>query len=278
MRRLLRRGNTPAPMLLGLLGVGISASVARHLLAQPLLAATPAGSLTCPVAEDRRLLPRPTAAERTPPPAAPAVASDYRHLLRPTYRGWPRRDHWCLWIEPGATTGPAARWDGSWRQAVQAALNTWSAELPITLVDDPRQAQIQLLRRRPPLRGGRASHGRAELQLVAVLRQGNWQLEPEVLVSISPGQRLEATQATALHELGHAFGLWGHSDVAGDALAAIPGPVPVLELSERDRATLRWLQAQPGLSQPPPAATAPAAGPAEMPAAAGSPHTVLRAD
>ena len=268
----------PGALGLGLLGLAISAPLTSPLLApplggplqaQPLPAARRADSQACPVAEARRLVPRPSPTERTPPPTAPAVASDYRHLLSPTPWGWPRRDHWCLWIEPGAITGPAARWDGRWRQAVQAALNTWSAELPITLVDDPRQAQIQLLRRRPPLRGGRASHGRAELQLVAVLRQGSWQLEPEVLVSISPGQRLEATQATALHELGHAFGIWGHSDVAGDALAAIPGPVPVLELSARDRATLGWLQSQPGLSQPPPAAPAPAAGSAQ---------TVLRAD
>jgi predicted Zn-dependent protease len=51
-----------------------------------------------------------------------------------------------------------------------------------------------------------------------------------------------------LHELGHAFGLWGHSDQAGDAMAAKPGSIPILELSERDQRTLRWLQQQPGLS------------------------------
>jgi predicted Zn-dependent protease len=69
-----------------------------------------------------------------------------------------------------------------------------------------------------------------------------------VTVLISPGQAPLAIQATALHELGHAFGLWGHSDQAGDAMAVKPGPTPILDLSERDQRTLRWLQQQPGLS------------------------------
>jgi hypothetical protein len=31
-------------------------------------------------------------------------------------------------------------------------------------------------------------------------------------------------------------------------MAAKPGSTPILELSERDQRTLRWLQQQPGLS------------------------------
>ena len=75
---------------------------------------------------------------------------------------------------------------------------------------------------------------------------------------ISPGQRQLAIQATALHELGHAFGLWGHSDDPADALAAMPGSQPVVALTARDRATLRWLQAQPSRFGQPLPAPAPA--------------------
>ena len=134
---------------------------------------------------------------------------------------------------------------------MEAALASWAELVPIVRVEQPGQAQVRILRRRPPLRGGRASHGRAELQLAVVQRQGRRQLEPRVLVQISPGQRSSAMQATALHELGHAFGLWGHSEAPGDALAAVPGAAPVLELSPRDRATFLWLQQQPGLGPPP---------------------------
>lgn len=156
-----------------------------------------------------------------------------------------------MWVEPAASDGPAARWEQVWLQAVEAALASWAELVPIIRASSPGQAQVRIHRRRPPLRGGRASHGRAELALVVMERDGQPELEPQVLVSLSPGQRPAALQATALHELGHAFGLWGHSDDPADAMAAVPGPVPVLQLSARDRASFAWLQQQPGLTQQP---------------------------
>ena len=78
-----------------------------------------------------------------------------------------------------------------------------------------------------------------------VERNGRWLLEPQVNVLVSPELRADALQATALHELGHAFGLWGHSSVPSDALAVSQGKTPVLVPSERDRLTLKWLMEQP---------------------------------
>jgi hypothetical protein len=217
--------------------------------------ALPTASDRCPAATGQELL-LPQAAD-LPVQAStadlrPASEHDYRHQLRATAHGWPRRDHWCIWLEPMSSEGPAGRWDEAWQESVEAALASWSELVPLERVNQPERAQVRILRRRPPLRGGRASHGRAELRLAVVQRQEQRQLEPQVLVQISPGQRSSAIQATALHELGHAFGLWGHSDSPGDAMAAVPGPTPVLELSPRDRATFLWLQQQPGLAQPPP--------------------------
>lgn len=220
--------------------------------------AQPSPQEPCPRASAMAALPPPPGgpAQLEPPPADPA-GRDYRHRLRPTAHGWPIRPHWCIWIEPGQQQGPAGRWEQAWRQALEQALASWSDLVAFSLVPEPEQAQLLILRRRPPLRGGRASHGRAELSLVRTHRgSGDWHTEPRVLLSLSPGQRPAAMQATALHELGHAFGLWGHSDDAGDAMAAVPGAVPVLRLSGRDRATLLWLQQQPGLN-PSAATTAP---------------------
>jgi len=217
-----------------------------------------AAATTCPVSLGSTLVPPPS---DRPAPAAPQAdpsGLDYRHRLQTTPFGWPRRDHWCVWVEPAASGGAAARWEQIWLRAVAAALASWGELLPISRVPDPAQAQLLVLRQRPPLSNGRASHGRAELQLALVQRslphpggEPVAQLEPRVTVRISPGQRAEAIEATALHELGHGFGLWGHSDHAEDAMAAVPGPRPIRRPSARDRATLLWLQSQPGLTPRP---------------------------
>lgn len=186
-------------------------------------------------------------------PAAPLPAdpgNDYRHHLQTTPLGWPLQATWCVWVEPADPSEPAQGPSQRWLVAVSRALEEWQHVLPVVLVNDPQRAQVRLWRRRPPLGMGadgraRASHGRAILSLYSLGRGSVGAVEPRVEVLISAGQRLEAIQATVLHELGHAFGLWGHSDQPGDAMARTPGSQPILKLSQRDRATLQWLYLQP---------------------------------
>mgnify|MGYP003343847445 CR=1 FL=1 len=196
----------------------------------------------------------PETSSGTPSGVEPAAASgggaDYRERLRTTVYGWPILKRWCLWVEPPDGANAPDRWQQRWSQAVDQALAQWSTLLPLQRVENPEAAQIRLIRRRPPLQTGpdvrpRASHGRALLSLRLVDRGHGPRLEPLVAVYLSPEQRAEALQATALHELGHAFGLWGHSDDPRDVMAARPGAQPVLALTARDRETVGWIYRQP---------------------------------
>ena len=195
----------------------------------------------CPPQQQVRTLQ--VALERQPPGQRPGYASS----IATTSLGPPVLKHWCVWVQPAAAT-PANRWDQRWLDQVSSALTTWGALVPLTLVDSPDQANVLIHRQRPARRQvagvWRASNGRTQLQVVDVQRQGRRRLEPLVKVMVSPGLRAEALQATALHELGHAFGLWGHSSVPTDVLAISQGERPVLVPSQRDRLTLAWVMQQ----------------------------------
>ena len=195
----------------------------------------------CPPQQQVRTLQ--VALERQPPGQRPGYASS----IATTSLGPPVLKHWCVWVQPAAAT-PANRWDQRWLDQVSSALTAWRALVPLKLVDNPDQANVLIHRQRPARRQvagvWRASNGRTQLQVVDVQRQGRRRLEPLVKVMVSPGLRAEALQATALHELGHAFGLWGHSSVPTDVLAISQGERPVLVPSQRDRLTLAWVMQQ----------------------------------
>lgn len=197
----------------------------------------------CPPAQEIRFL---DASLRKVSPASAPVAG-YSTVIATTALGLPVLPRWCVWIQPSTGVEPD-RWELRWLTAVRSALTTWDRELSLIRVDSPARANVLIERRRPPRRrlpgGWRASNGSSQLQVAEVLRGRRWLLEPRVTVLVSPELRAPVLEATALHELGHAFGLWGHSPESGDAMAVSQGQVPVLQLTDRDRSTLRWVYGQ----------------------------------
>ena len=171
-------------------------------------------------------------------------APGYGSVLATTSLGPPVLQRWCVWLEP-ADHQPPDRWEQRWTLALESALSVWEEVLPITRVMSPAQAHIQIFQQRPPRRRigskWRASNGRSRLQVVEVQRQGQWRLEPHVDVLVSPELRASGIEATAVHELGHAFGIWGHSPQPDDVMAVHQNQTPVLNLSKRDKVTLNWL-------------------------------------
>lgn len=275
---------TPRPILWGS-GIYLIAATATGAISSTAISSTavaPGGSTgqdPCPPAlavspleppaelagRGQRLL-----AERYAQPAQPPGA-DYRQRIATSPWGPPILPSWCVWIEPAADSPGAAAEGERWSGAVEAALASWGELVQLQRVDDPQRAQVLLLRRRPPRREEangrlRASNGRSQLSLVLVRRRQQQLLEPRVIVWLNPGQRQQVIQAAALHELGHAFGLWGHSDQSADAMAASPASPPVLRLTSRDVATWRWLQSlpskfgQPWFAAPAAGSAVPAAG------------------
>jgi len=223
-------------------------------LAGLLLIASLQGSSCAPVQERQTLVDPGPITVMGSEAGSGAQRPGYANQLQPSRLGWVTLPLWCIWVEP---TAPDL-WSQRWSQAVEAALTSWGPHIRFKRVERAEDAHLRLWRLRPPLQGGRASHGRALLSFQQVRRgqQPQSQLEPLVEILISPGQRPQAIQATSLHELGHGFGLWGHSDQASDVMAAVPGAIPVLELSRRDLLSLGWLQGQASLfGSPWPAAT-----------------------
>lgn len=131
---------------------------------------------------------------------------------------------------------------------VKAAVKEWNRYLPLQIVEKPEIADIKISFDSLPLRKtnllrARSALTRYELYIKQVSPSTSV-LAHRCTVILNPNQSNKYVKAAALHELGHALGIWGHSLVASDALyySQVSNPPSI---SSRDINTLKRIYQQP---------------------------------
>jgi predicted Zn-dependent protease len=224
----------------------------------------------------------------TVPSPEEAAAGDYFAALEPSPVGPLLWSRWpvTVYVEPmDAATAAlpegafARRQVQDWEAAIVGAIAAWGDYLPLRQVDDRDRADIVIgrsrlsLQRASPQRDRPTPANALDLRARTGTTRYEFDLRPtggdrppilthRFLVAIPPSGVTAQLQGTARHELGHALGLWGHSDDPGDVLyrTQVAQPPPI---SPRDRNTLRRLYVQPTrlgwpLRDPPPVPPTPA--------------------
>jgi predicted Zn-dependent protease len=132
----------------------------------------------------------------------------------------------------------------AWQRAVEEAIADWSPLLPMQITDQ-NDADITIRRASLPLRrqpnGQLAPVRFADARFTFYDRSGR--LGHRMTITLSPNQADRSLLSGARHELGHALGLWGHSDRPTDVMYGAQVAQPP-SISDRDRATLRKVYEQ----------------------------------
>ncbi|HYW20892.1 MAG TPA: peptidase [Nodularia sp. (in: cyanobacteria)] len=134
----------------------------------------------------------------------------------------------------------------AWFSSVLETVQEWSVYLPLVVVEQADVADITILRKAPPLqfsRGDNFPRARSA-QATYELDTSNNISSHRFTILLSPTQTGVHLQAASRHELGHALGIWGHSDLPTDALyfSQVRNPPPI---SPRDVNTLKRVYEQP---------------------------------
>lgn len=152
---------------------------------------------------------------------------------------WPEATVFNVWIAP---TTDATEWLPEYSDTVRSAFNAWSAAgAPIgaRFTTDSAAANVRIHWI------DRFTDGGAIGQTLQTWDQFHWLVAGDITIAThaTTGQTLDAhwIRATALHEIGHLYGL-NHSLSNGDIMAA---EAHSLDLSRADLSTLRLLYALP---------------------------------
>ncbi|NJM48429.1 MAG: matrixin family metalloprotease [Alkalinema sp. RU_4_3] len=130
-----------------------------------------------------------------------------------------------------------------WQEAVTQAISDWSGLIELT--QTTAAADITIRRASLPLR--RLADGKLAPVRFADTRfefyNQDGRLRHRMVITLSPTQADRSLLSGARHELGHALGIWGHSDRPTDVMYSSQVAQPP-QISDRDRATLRKVYTQ----------------------------------
>ncbi len=140
-----------------------------------------------------------------------------------------------------------------WVTAVKKAIVEWNVYLPLKEIAEKEKADIRVLRSQPQREAklnpdtGLYDIPRAvtaETTYKFYLKPNPDTVAHKMTVEISPNYSGIPLLATIRHELGHALGIWGHSENEGDALyfSQVSNPTGI---SPRDINTLKKIYQQP---------------------------------
>ncbi|MFQ4145200.1 peptidase [Chlorogloeopsis sp. ULAP02] len=134
----------------------------------------------------------------------------------------------------------------TWVNEVLQAVQEWNPYLPLKVIETPEVADITILRKTPPLQispGNKFPRARSALTTYVLYTNERF-LYHRFTILLHPSQTGKYLLAAVRHELGHALGIWGHSQIESDALyfSQVRNPPPI---SPRDVNTLKRVYEQP---------------------------------
>ncbi|WP_199332191.1 MULTISPECIES: peptidase [Fischerella] len=149
-----------------------------------------------------------------------------------------------VYIETPPTIDPKQA--QAWVNHVLQAVHEWNAYLPLQVVENQKVADITVIRKNPPLQklpNSNIPRARSAQTTYEFYNNKNI-LYHRFTILLSPNQTGQYLLAAVRHELGHALGIWGHSQSQSDSLyfSQVRNPPPI---SARDVNTLKRVYEQP---------------------------------
>lgn len=139
-----------------------------------------------------------------------------------------------------------------WQTASGIAIEKWNSYLPMIEIETEENADILIYHRQPELKATldpatglyKLPRVKAATTSLKFYVNDNRQLKHRMTIEVNPRQTFDYLVSNITHELGHALGIWGHSDNPNDVMYyAHTKDIP--SLSIRDINTLKKIYQQP---------------------------------